>query len=48
VAVQSLGIALSEGFRYDARGRLPNASRLDYRKLTAAIIEVPALALNAR
>ena len=49
-AVQSLGIALSEGFMYDDRGRLMNASSLDYRKLTAAdvptietiIVEVPA------
>ena len=49
-AVQSLGIALSEGFMYDDRGRLMNASLLDYRTLTAAdvpeietiIIEVPA------
>ncbi|HEX2441109.1 MAG TPA: xanthine dehydrogenase family protein molybdopterin-binding subunit [Methylomirabilota bacterium] len=49
-AVQSLGIALTEGFMYDESGRLMNASLLDYRKLTAAdlpnietiIIEVPA------
>jgi CO/xanthine dehydrogenase Mo-binding subunit len=49
-AVQSLGIALTEGFMYDDNGRLMNASLLDYRKLTAAdlpnietiIIEVPA------
>jgi len=49
-AVQSLGIALTEGFMYDDSGRLMNASLLDYRKLTAAdlpnietiIIEVPA------
>jgi len=49
-AVQSLGIALTEGMMYDESGRLMNASLLDYRKLTAAdlpnietiIIEVPA------
>jgi CO/xanthine dehydrogenase Mo-binding subunit len=49
-AVQSLGIALTEGLMYDESGRLMNASLLDYRKLTAAdlpnietiIIEVPA------
>ena len=49
-AVQSLGIALTEGFMYDDNGRLMNASLLDYRKLTAAdlpnietiIVEVPA------
>ena len=49
-AVQSLGIALTEGMLYDDTGRLMNASLLDYRKLTAAdlpnietiIVEVPA------
>ena len=49
-AVQSLGIALTEGMMYDDSGRLMNASLLDYRKLTAAdlpnietiIVEVPA------
>jgi xanthine dehydrogenase molybdenum-binding subunit len=49
-AVQSLGIALSEGFMYNSQGRLMNASLLDYRQLTAAdlpnietiIVEVPA------
>lgn len=49
-AVQSLGIALTEGMMYDDTGRLMNASLLDYRKLTAAdlpnietiIVEVPA------
>src|SRR4029079_13988315 len=49
-AVQSLGIALTEGFMYDDNGRLMNASLLDCRKLTAAdlpnietiIVEVPA------
>ena len=49
-AVQSLGMALTEGFMYDDSGRLMNASLLDYRKLTAAdlpnietiIVEVPA------
>src|SRR5262249_12225061 len=49
-AVQSLGIRLREGFMYDDKGRLMNASLLDYRKLTAAdlpeietiIVEVPA------
>jgi CO/xanthine dehydrogenase Mo-binding subunit len=49
-AVQSLGIALTEGMMYDESGRLMNASLLDYRKLTAAdlpnietiIVEVPA------
>ena len=35
-AVQSLGIALTEGLMYDESGRLMNASLLDYRKLTAA------------
>jgi CO/xanthine dehydrogenase Mo-binding subunit len=49
-AVQSLGIALTEGMMYDDTGRLMNASLLDYRKLTAAdlpnietiIVEVPS------
>lgn len=49
-AVQSLGIALTEGLMFDDKGRLTNPSLLDYRKLTAAdlpsietiIIEVPA------
>ncbi len=49
-AVQSLGMALTEGMMYDDSGRLMNASLLDYRKLTAAdlpnietiIVEVPA------
>jgi CO/xanthine dehydrogenase Mo-binding subunit len=49
-AVQSLGIALTEGMMYDDAGRLMNPSLLDYRKLTAAdlpnietiIVEVPA------
>jgi CO/xanthine dehydrogenase Mo-binding subunit len=49
-AVQSLGIALTEGLFYDDQGRLTNPSLLDYRKLTAAdlpnletiIVEVPA------
>ena len=48
-AVQSIGIALTEGFQYDDQGRLMNPSLLDYRKLTAAdlpkietiILEVP-------
>src|SRR5205814_337015 len=35
-AVQSLGIALTEGLMYDDKGRLMNPSLLDYRKLTAA------------
>jgi CO/xanthine dehydrogenase Mo-binding subunit len=35
-AVQSLGMALTEGLIYDDRGRLTNPSLLDYRKLTAA------------
>jgi carbon-monoxide dehydrogenase large subunit len=35
-AVQSLGIALTEGLQYDEQGRLMNPSLLDYRKLTAA------------
>jgi CO/xanthine dehydrogenase Mo-binding subunit len=49
-AVQSLGIALTEGLTFDDQGRLTNPSLLDYRKLTAAdvpnletvIVEVPA------
>src|SRR5499426_3392393 len=49
-AVQSIGIALTEGMMYDKSGRLMNPSLLDYRKLTAAdlpnietiIVEVPA------
>ena len=49
-AVQSLGIALTEGLMFDDKGRLTNPSLLDYRKLTAAdlpnietiIVEVPA------
>jgi len=49
-AVQSLGIALTEGMMYDDSGRLMNPSLLDYRKLTAAdlpnietiIVEVPS------
>jgi CO/xanthine dehydrogenase Mo-binding subunit len=40
-AVQSLGIALSEGLMFDDNGRLMNPSLLDYRKLTAA--DVPAI-----
>ena len=35
-AVQSLGMALTEGLQFDERGRLTNPSLLDYRKLTAA------------
>jgi CO/xanthine dehydrogenase Mo-binding subunit len=35
-AVQSIGMALTEGLMYDAKGRLTNPSLLDYRKLTAA------------
>src|SRR5437879_10305621 len=35
-AVQSLGMALTEALMYDDKGRLMNASLLDYRKLTAA------------
>ncbi|MGH7357075.1 MAG: xanthine dehydrogenase family protein molybdopterin-binding subunit [Candidatus Rokuibacteriota bacterium] len=35
-AVQSLGMALTEGLIFDERGRLTNPSLLDYRKLTAA------------
>ncbi len=49
-AVQSLGIALTEGLMFDDDGRLTNPSLLDYRKLTAAdlpnletiIVEVPS------
>jgi CO/xanthine dehydrogenase Mo-binding subunit len=49
-AVQSLGIALTEGLLFDESGRLTNPSLLDYRKLTAAdlpnletiIVEVPS------
>jgi CO/xanthine dehydrogenase Mo-binding subunit len=49
-AVQSLGMAITEGLMYDEAGRLMNASLLDYRKLTAAdlpnietiIVEVPS------
>jgi CO/xanthine dehydrogenase Mo-binding subunit len=49
-AVQSLGIALTEGLMFDDSGRLTNPSLLDYRKLTAAdlpnletiIVEVPS------
>ena len=49
-AVQSLGIALTEGLLFDENGRLTNPSLLDYRKLTAAdlpnietiIVEVPS------
>ena len=49
-AVQSIGIALTEGLMFDESGRLTNPSLLDYRKLTAAdlpnletiIVEVPA------
>jgi CO/xanthine dehydrogenase Mo-binding subunit len=35
-AVQSLGMAMTEGLIYDDKGRLTNPSLLDYRKLTAA------------
>ncbi len=35
-AVQSLGMALTEGLMFDEQGRLMNPSLLDYRKLTAA------------
>src|SRR5207237_4410668 len=35
-AVQSRGMGLTEGLMYDDKGRLMNASLLDYRKLTAA------------
>ena len=49
-AVQSLGMALTEGLLFDENGRLTNPSLLDYRKLTAAdlpdletiIVEVPS------
>jgi CO/xanthine dehydrogenase Mo-binding subunit len=49
-AVQSLGMALTEGLVFDDSGRLTNPSLLDYRKLTAAdlpnletiIVEVPS------
>ena len=49
-AVQSIGMALTEGLLFDDVGRLTNPSLLDYRKLTAAdlpnletiIVEVPA------
>jgi CO/xanthine dehydrogenase Mo-binding subunit len=49
-AVQSLGMAMTEGLQFDDSGRLTNASLLDYRKLTAAdlpnietvIVEVPS------
>jgi len=49
-AVQSIGMALTEGLMFDESGRLTNPSLLDYRKLTAAdlpnletiIVEVPA------
>jgi CO/xanthine dehydrogenase Mo-binding subunit len=49
-AVQSLGMALTEGLEFDEGGRLTNPSLLDYRKLTAAdlpdietiIVEVPS------
>ena len=49
-AVQSLGMALTEGLIFDDSGRLTNPSLLDYRKLTAAdlpdletiIVEVPS------
>jgi CO/xanthine dehydrogenase Mo-binding subunit len=49
-AVQSIGMALTEGLQFDDVGRLTNPSLLDYRKLTAAdlpnletiIVEVPA------
>ncbi len=49
-AVQSLGMALTEGLLFDDAGRLMNPSLLDYRKLTAAdlpnietiIVEVPS------
>jgi CO/xanthine dehydrogenase Mo-binding subunit len=49
-AVQSLGMALTEGLMFDEDGRLTNPSLLDYRKLTAAdlpdietiIVEVPS------
>jgi CO/xanthine dehydrogenase Mo-binding subunit len=35
-AVQSLGMAMTEGLMYDPSGRLMNPSLLDYRELTAA------------
>jgi CO/xanthine dehydrogenase Mo-binding subunit len=49
-AVQSLGMALTEGLIYDDKARLTNPSLLDYRKLTSAdlpnietiIVEKPA------
>jgi len=49
-AVQSLGIALTEGLQFDDQGRVMNPSLLDYRKLTAAdlpnietiIVEIPS------
>jgi CO/xanthine dehydrogenase Mo-binding subunit len=49
-AVQSLGMAMTEGLAFDATGHLTNPSLLDYRKLTAAdlpnietiIVEVPS------
>jgi CO/xanthine dehydrogenase Mo-binding subunit len=49
-AVQSLGMAMTEGLMFDDAGRLMNPSLLDYRKLTAAdlpnietiIVEVPS------
>jgi CO/xanthine dehydrogenase Mo-binding subunit len=49
-AVQSLGMAMTEGLQYGEDGRLMNPSLLDYRKLTAAdlpsietiIVEVPS------
>lgn len=49
-AVQSIGMALTEGLLFDDSGRLTNPSLLDYRKLTAAdlpnletiIVEVPS------
>jgi len=49
-AVQSLGMAMTEGLMFDDSGKLMNPSLLDYRKLTAAdlpdietiIVEVPS------
>jgi CO/xanthine dehydrogenase Mo-binding subunit len=49
-AVQSLGMAMTEGLQFDDSGRLTNPSLLDYRKLTAAdlpsietiVVEVPS------
>jgi CO/xanthine dehydrogenase Mo-binding subunit len=49
-AVQSLGMAMTEGLMFDDTGHLTNPSLLDYRKLTAAdlpdietiIVEVPS------